>query len=552
MTRDTNSAPGALLHIQDLRISYQQADGPSLAVDGATLSVGPGQFVALVGASGSGKSTVAKSVTGQLPRSAEVTGGRVLFGGRDLLLLRHRQLRLVLGKDIGTVPQDPMVSLNPSQRVGRQVGEVYRVHGLNVDVDEAVRESLILAGVPDPDRRVSQYPHELSGGIRQRVLLAIAMAARPKLLIADELTSALDVTVQKRILDNLQRLNRDLGLAVLFITHDIAVAAERAEHIVVMSGGQVVESGPAGDLVRNPQHHYTSLLMASAPSLTSPRLVVTAQPAAPAGASSTPEPGPEPLLKADGLVKTFQRHRGSEAIAAVDHVSLGIAARETHALVGESGSGKTTVARMILGLEQPTAGEVRFEGRQITGEAGRALREARRGLQMVYQSPYASMDPRLSVEQILSEPLRASGFGSRPERRARVRELLDQVALPGSYATRRPAELSGGEQQRVAIARALAPAPRLLVCDEPVSGLDVFVQEQVLELFVRLQRELDISYLFISHDLAVVRLISDRVTILHRGRAVESGDVRAVFDHPQSSHTRELIASIPNPAVGAR
>lgn len=530
-----------LLAVDGLSVCYRSRGSRVRAVEGVSFDVAPGEVVALVGESGSGKSTVARTVTQQLASNAVIESGQVMFDAMNLLRLKERQSRQIRGKEIGFVPQDPMVSLNPTHRVGKQITEVLAAHQIPGDHTELMLAALGRAGLRDPESRAKQYPHELSGGLRQRILIAIAMACNPKLLVADEPTSALDVTVQRRILDNIQQMNRDLGLAVLLITHDIGIAAERANRIVVMSNGIVVETGAAQEVIRSPQHPYTKRLMASAPNLTSPRFI---------SPKRLDEDGPsEPLMKAEGVRKVFDLHgRGSGTITAVDHVSLSIRRNETVSIVGESGSGKTTFARLVMGLERPTEGSIIVGGSRIDGASRSEVRRIRRQLQMVYQSPYASLDQRLSVESIIGEPLRAYRIGDRKSRSARVKELLDLVSLRASYAERRPAELSGGEQQRVAIARALALSPTLVVCDEPVSGLDVFVQEQVLRLLVELQRELGLSYLFISHDLAIVRLISDRVAVMHNGRIVESGEVEELFANPQDEYTQELLAAVPNSA----
>ncbi|GLZ42749.1 ABC transporter ATP-binding protein [Actinokineospora sp. NBRC 105648] len=513
-----------LLEIHDLAVSYGEVE----AVRGVNLSVRTGQVVAVVGESGSGKSTTAHAAIGLLPRGGHVVGGRITFAGRDLAGLSEKGWRSVRGTDIALIPQDPTVSLDPVRRVGEQVAEVLLIHRLatrRTAPGQAV-ELLARAGIADPAARARQYPHELSGGLRQRVLIAIALAGSPRLIIADEPTSALDVTVQREILDHLGGLAAE-GTAILLITHDLGVAADRASRIVVMSEGLVVEEGPTRELLASPKVPYTQRLLAAAPSL-------TRTPSRPRR-----EPGPDVLLEVSGLVKAFGDR------TAVDDVSFTLTRGRTLALVGESGSGKTTTARMVVGLETPTAGTVTFDGHEVSRLAGERLRLLRRRFQLVYQNPYASLNPRFTIADVVAEPLRAFGIGTRVERRARAAELLDQVALPATVLDRKPAELSGGQRQRAAIARALALNPDLVVCDEPVSALDVSVQAQILELLVRLQDELGLTYLFITHDLAVVREIADQVGVMHEGRLVESGPADEILTNPVEPYTQRLLAAIP-------
>jgi len=547
-----------LLEIDGLSVAYRTPGGDIDAVRDVTLTVARGDTVAIVGESGSGKSTTVHAIIRLLPGAASIPAGAIRFEGHDLVTASAGALRAVRGSRIGFVPQDPTVSLNPVTRIGVQVGEALRVHGLADRRTAAARaiDALERAGLPDAAVRARQYPHELSGGMRQRVLIAIAIIGDPPLIIADEPTSALDVTVQRQILDHLDALRRERGTSVLLITHDLGVAADRADRIVVMSQGRIVEQGTPEEVLLTPRHPYTRQLIAAAPSLNA-RRAVTAAGAAPAtlverapDAEAEPfETITTPVLRVASLVKEFALPGSGGAVQrAVDGVSFEIARGQTLGLVGESGSGKTTTARLALRLAEPTAGTIAFDGDDVTHLRGRRLRELRRRVQLVQQNPYATLNPRLEVEDLIADPLVAFRVGSRATRRARAAELVDLVALPASALRRRPAELSGGQRQRVAIARALALSPELLVLDEPVSALDVSVQHQILTLLGDIQRELEVSYLFISHDLAVVRQIADTVGVMQRGRLVELGPARSVFDDPRAEYTRALLDAIPGGA----
>ncbi|MGA6205718.1 dipeptide ABC transporter ATP-binding protein [Nocardia testacea] len=525
-----------LLQVDGLTVEYRTAGTATTAVDGISLTIGTGETVAVVGESGSGKSSLAHAVIGLLSGAGAITAGSVTFAGERLDRLPARGWRRIRGARIGFVPQDPAVSLNPVLRIGDQVAETLRIHGRadrRTAHTEAVR-ILAEAGIDRPALRARQFPQDLSGGQRQRVLIGIALACGPGLVIADEPTSALDVTVQRRILDHLAGRTAESGTAVLLITHDLGVAADRADRIVVMRHGRIVESGTAADVFTEPRHEYTRRLLAAASGTGRPR---------------RPErsPAATPLLSVRGLHKTFRVGRGA-TLPAVADVSLTVDRGETLAIVGESGSGKSTTARIIARLEKPDRGTVEFDGTDIGGLRGARLREWRRRVQIVYQNPYASLNPKLTVGAIVAEPLRAFGIGDRPARAARVAELLDQVALPDSAARRRPGELSGGQRQRVAIARALALRPDLVILDEPVSALDVSVQEQILTLLDALQAELSLSYLFVSHDLAVVRGMSDRVAVMREGRIVETGRTAEIFEAPRHEFTRELLLAVPGTA----
>jgi peptide/nickel transport system ATP-binding protein len=546
-----NASP--LLSVRDLTVSYRTSEGTFTAVEDVAFDVHAGEVVAIVGESGSGKSTSAQAVIGMLARNGTVTSGSITFAGNDLTSLSEREWQEVRGRQIGLVPQDPIVSLNPVKRIGEQIGEVLRIHRLARRRDAAARavELLEQAGLSDPAARARQYPHQLSGGMRQRVLIAAAMAAKPKLIIADEPTSALDVTVQRQILDHIEKLTRETGTAMLLITHDLGVAADRSNKIVVMSRGRVVEAGATEQVLRDPQHSYTRTLLSNAPSMSSARLgrsrAVVVEPTPVPLESATPAAN-WPLLVVANLSKEFPLPRtasGPRSLRAVDSVSFDVHRGQTFSLVGESGSGKSTTARMVLRLETPTSGDVNFDGVEVTNLSGRKMREMRRRMQVVYQNPYASLDPRFTVEQIITEPLVSFGIGSKDDRAAKARELIDQVALPAAMLRRLPVELSGGQRQRVAIARALALDPEFVVCDEAVSALDVTVQAQILDLLVRLQEERGLAYLFISHDLAVVRQVSDQVGVMRAGRIVESGSVEEIFEDPKETYTQELLRAIP-------
>jgi peptide/nickel transport system ATP-binding protein len=535
-------AERALVDIVGLDVGYLRHRSVRPAVIGLDLTVNAGEIVAIVGESGSGKTSTANAIIGLLPPNGRITAGSVRVDGVETAGAKERTLRGLRGSVVGLIPQDPMVGLNPTKRIGSQVGEVVRLRGVTGrEQDEEILEFLREAGVPDPERRARQYPHELSGGLRQRVLIAIALAGRPKLIIADEPTSALDVTVQKRILDHLEGLVRDQGISLLIITHDLAVAADRADRVVVMQHGRKVEEGDPRTILVAPREPYTKRLIAAAPGLAhggriAPRFDVREQ------------ASPEPILVLQGVSKTFGSNnprRGERGFNALEDVSVSVPRGQTHALVGESGCGKTTTLRIALGLETASSGSVKLEGTELGGLSWSKLRPLRRKAQLVHQDPFATLDPKFTIAQSITEPLVSFKVGDRASRQRRAKELLDQVALPVSYLDRRPAELSGGQRQRVAIARALALSPDLLMLDEPVSALDVSVQGQILRLLTDLQAELGLSYLFVSHDLAVVAEVSHTVSVMSQGRVVEHGAVTEVFTNPQNPYTRELLAAIP-------
>ncbi|MCL9762821.1 ABC transporter ATP-binding protein [Frankia sp. AiPa1] len=667
----SGSGAGPALVVDGLTVTF---DGASRrggnrqvhAVRDVSFTLERGECLAIVGESGSGKSVTARTLVGLTGRGATVRARALSFGGQDLIGLREGAWRQVRGRRIGLVLQDALVSLDPLRTAGAEIAEPLRTHRT---VDRAHRYERVLrlladVGVPEPARRAAQYPHQLSGGLRQRALIASALAAEPELLIADEPTTALDVTVQAQVLDLLRQLTVD-GMSVLLISHDLAVVAGLADRVVVMYGGLVVEQGPTRSVLAHPRHPYTRALLAAVPALhpRGARLSVAAAgrpghprgcpyaarcargddrcrtelPAMPRAGSATdadapgavvpgavvpgavdldvpgafehqarcwhPEPadgppaapavvpaqaGPAtatpldttpadttpanttpadttppdatpldatpaatptqaaPLIEADGLHKRYRSPDGTWRTVVRD-VSLTLGSGEVLGVVGESGSGKTTVARIVLGMVEPDAGSVRLAGEPWSGLPERTRRGRRPGIQAIHQDPLGSFDPRFTTERIIGEAVAAAGVGRARERRDRVVELLDQVGLDAGLLRRRPLELSGGQRQRVAIARALAPRPRVLVCDEPVSALDVSVQAQILDLLGDLRRDLGVAMLFISHDLGVIRHVSDRMIVMRDGAVVEAGEVDQVFDHPRADYTRALLAAVPRP-----
>ncbi|WP_422390297.1 ABC transporter ATP-binding protein [Arthrobacter sp. N1] len=554
-TGHQTATPQPLLELRDLAITFSTSNGDVPAVRNAHLTVMPGETVAIVGESGSGKSTTALAAIGLLPANGRVSNGSIIFDGEDITHASEKRIVELRGSSIGMVPQDPMSNLNPVWKIGFQVRETLKANGLPSGPQD-VAKVLAEAGLPDAASRANQYPHEFSGGMRQRALIAIGLSCRPRLLIADEPTSALDVTVQRQILDHLDTMTEELGTAVLLITHDLGLAAERAHKVIVMYKGQVVEAGPALELLTNPRHPYTQKLVASAPSIASRRIesakkagVRTQDLLAP---SVTATVALDRVIEVEDLTKVF-KIRGSWGTStdftAVDKVSFSIARGTTTAVVGESGSGKSTVAKMVLGLEGATSGSIRFDGVDITTLGRKEMFDFRRRVQPIFQDPYGSLDPMYNIYRTIEEPLRVHGVGTAKTREKKVRELLDQVALPSAMMQRFPNELSGGQRQRVAIARALALDPEVVICDEAVSALDVLVQAQILNLLADLQSELGLSYLFITHDLAVVRQIADHVAVMEKGKLVEQGTTDQVFDNPTTAYTQALLAAIPGAAL---
>ncbi|MFC9772676.1 MULTISPECIES: dipeptide ABC transporter ATP-binding protein [unclassified Pseudarthrobacter] len=554
--------PSPLLSVEGLHVAY----GDRKVVHDVGFTLARGGSLALIGESGSGKSTIAKAVLRLLQPAEASVGGSVRLAGTDVLSLPERQFRALRGRQLGFIPQDPGSALNPVRSIGTQAHEAAALTG---ERDAAARRRIILevfdqVGLPDPVRVYDSYPHQLSGGMLQRVLIALTVLPRPSLIVADEPTSALDVTVQKLILDLLGDLRKELDIGLLLITHDLAIAAERADTLVVLKDGAVQEQGPSAQVFAAPRTDYARNLQADVPALNPDRYrsqrtrqdsdsqAVATQDGTTADASTADRPA---QIAVTDVTKSF-RTRGKE-VRAVDGVSFAVERGRTHALVGESGSGKTTAVRLLLGLEQPDSGAITVGGHSTAGLTRAGLRDVRRHLQLVYQNPFTSLDPTWRVGRIVREPLDRFGVGSTAERADRVRDALQSVGLPDDAADRRPAQLSGGQRQRVAIARALVVRPDVVVLDEPTSALDVSVQAGILELLARLQRDLGLTYVFVSHDLALVRQVADTVSVLRRGQVVEHGTVDQVFDRPQHPYTRALLDAIPgtsglaSPAVAA-
>ncbi|WP_026873626.1 ABC transporter ATP-binding protein [Inquilinus limosus] len=538
-----------LLSVRNLSTQVATPAGPRLVVEDLSFDLNPGETLCIAGESGSGKSMTSLSIMGLLPQPmARVAGGQVLLEGRDLLAFSERQMRRVRGGKIAMIFQEPMTSLNPVMSVGRQIGEAVRAHH-KVDAGEARQtalEALQAVRISEPERRLRQYPHELSGGMRQRVMIAMALACRPKLLIADEPTTALDVTIQAQILELMRDLQRRFGTALILITHDMGVVAEMADRVVVMSQGRVVESGPVVPLFEAPQQDYTRQLLAAVPKLGQmagrDAPLRAAAPALPAAAN-------QPVVEVKDLTVRFDiagglLQRTVRRVHAVESLSFVLNPGETLALVGESGCGKSTTGKALMGLV-PWRGSIRIAGVEAAGLGPVALKPLRRNIQMVFQDPYASLDPRMTVGELVAEPLVIHGLAKGSELTDRVEWLFRRVGLAPELRHRHPHEFSGGQRQRICIARALSLSPKAIIADESVSALDVSVQARVLDLLHELQADLGLAYLFISHDMAVVEQISHRVAVMYLGQIVETGTRRQIFEDPRHPYTKKLMQAVP-------
>ncbi len=551
-----------IAQIKKLRVEFQTKDGPVVGVEDVSFEVNPGETVCIVGESGSGKSVSSLSLMRLVEfGGGEIAGGELLFDRRDgaemdLADADQDLMKQIRGNEIGMIFQEPMTALNPVFTVGRQLTEGLRIHKdmSKAQAEERALELLRQVRIPEPERRLKQYPHELSGGMRQRVVIAMAMACEPRLLIADEPTTALDVTIQAEILALMDRLKRETGTAVMFITHDMAVVAQMADRVVVMFRGNKVEEGTVKEIFENPQHDYTKALLAAVPKLGEMQGKAAPEPMKLLGVEGqniAPIPGTEEtLLTVKNLTTRFPvkgglLRRTISNVHAVEDVSFTLNKGQTLSLVGESGCGKSSAGRSILRLVEPMAGEVNLDGVDIMKLDQSGLRKARLDMQMIFQDPFASLNPQMQLIDQVAEPMRNYGVASGSELQDRVAQLFDKVQLPRSFMRRFPHEMSGGQRQRIAIARALALNPKLIIADEAVSALDVSVQAQVLNLMMELQSELSLSYLFISHDMAVVERVSHHVGVMYLGRIVELGPRARVFENPQHPYTQALMKAVP-------
>ncbi|RXK56030.1 ABC transporter ATP-binding protein [Oleiharenicola lentus] len=568
-----------LLDVRNLRVSFHTRSGVYRAVNDVSFSVERGEILGIVGESGSGKSVTCSTLLGLIPQPpGRIEGGTAHFDGVDLLRCPPAQLRDIRGKRISMIFQDPMTSLNPYLRISEQLIEPLLIHGTVSKTEALARARAMLesVGIPDAGKRLHSYPHEFSGGMRQRVMIAMALITKPDLLIADEPTTALDVTVQAQILELLKKLQAETGMAVIFITHDLAVVSGLCHRVQVMYAGRIVETADTRSIFGNPQHPYTKALQRCIPALQPKGRALYAIPGMPPDLSKPvdeaellkrfelppeePVPAPnaikpaddaEPMIRVEAIKTHFPLTSGflikkqTGLVKAVDEVSFAVRQGEVLGLVGESGSGKSTIARTIMQLIPPTAGTVVLGGKNLTAGTTTEVKEARRHLQMVFQDPFASLNPRLTVFATLAEPLKVHGVVPESEIPARVTRLMEQVGLAPRYSGKYPHEFSGGQRQRIAIARALALEPQVIIADEPVSALDVSIQAQILNLLARLVREMNLTMIFIAHDLSVVKHISDRIAVMYRGKIVEIGSATDVMERPQHPYTKTLISAIP-------
>ncbi|MEC6748301.1 ABC transporter ATP-binding protein [Marinilactibacillus sp. XAAS-LB27] len=528
-----------LLDVKDLSIVFEQGDTSNEVATGVHFEVAKGETLGIVGESGSGKSVTARSIMRLLPPNAQNgENSKVVFMGKDLTQLTEKEMRKIRGKDIGMIFQDPMTSLNPTMTIGDQITESIRFHQKlkkKAAKDEALN-IMKLVGIKDVDFRYKQYPHEFSGGMRQRMMIAIALACNPALLIADEPTTALDVTIQAQILELLTDIQKKFGTSIILITHDFGVVANMCDRVIVMKDGKVVESGTTTDVFKHPSHPYTKRLLDAVPNLQNEQKSVL-----------NVEQSKKPLLSIKNLQKHFDMGKGA-TLKAVDDITFDIYENETLGLVGESGSGKSTTGKTILRLHEATGGEVIYEGFDLNHLNAREMKDMRKYMQVIFQDPYASLDPRMKVLDIIGESLDVHGLAENKKARYdRVVELLELVGLEASFAMRYPHEFSGGQRQRIGIARALAVNPKFIVCDEPLSALDASIQSQIVELLEDLQKKLGLTYLFIAHDLSMVKRISDRVAVMYNGHLVELADSEELFSNPIHPYTKKLLAAIPVP-----